>query len=104
MALIQLNINRLGQGWFILWEEAVLGGSLGVYQAAEAPGRWMDGGWMDGGWMQDGARGFTLVPRGRRGWHDHCLSSLRPSPHHLLVGCRETGLKIGELGLLGWCE
>lgn len=56
MALIQLNINRLGQGWFILWEEAVLGGSLGVYQAAEAPGRWMDGGWMDGGWMEDGCR------------------------------------------------
>lgn len=40
MALIQLNINRLGQGWFVLWEEAELGGSLGVYQAD---------GWMDGG-------------------------------------------------------
>lgn len=33
MALIQLNINRLGQGWFILWEEAELGGSSGADQA-----------------------------------------------------------------------
>lgn len=24
MALIQLNINRMGQGWLILWEEAAL--------------------------------------------------------------------------------
>lgn len=56
MALIQLNINRLGQGWFILWEEAELGGSLGVYQADG----WMEG-WRDVGqlmWAPDSAWGL----------------------------------------------
>lgn len=52
MALIQLNINRLGQGWFILWEEAELGGSLGVYQAD---------GWRDGR-MWDSTCGLLTVP------------------------------------------
>lgn len=58
MALIQLNINRLGQGWFILWEEAELGGSLGVYQADGWTEGWT---WMDVGqhmWACDGAWGL----------------------------------------------
>jgi len=101
MALIQLNINRLGQGWFILWAEAVLGGSLGVYQAAEAPGRWTGG---DGRWMRDSTRGLTLVPSDHRDGTSTGWALWGHPPCHLLARCRETGLKIGGLGLLGECE
>lgn len=100
MAVIQLNINRLGQGWFILWEEAVLGGSLGVYQAAEVPGGWMEG-WMDewrDGWVQNrtcglmsGTTGTTLPP----------ARFFRATP---LIEIQENEVKTGGLGLLGRCE
>lgn len=100
MALIQLNINRLGQGWFILWEEAVLGGSLGVYQAAEVPGRWMEGG-------MEGCR-TELVDScrhpGTAGMAPPPAQPFGTAPRHLLAGCREMGLKIGKLGLSGQRE
>lgn len=63
MALIQFNINCLGQGWFVLWEEAVLGGSLGVYQTAEEPSGWMEGEMEAGMW--DSAEGLCRC----LGWH-----------------------------------
>lgn len=97
MALIQLNINRLGQGWFILWEEAVLGGSLGVYQAAEVPGRWMER--RDGG-MQDGARGLVPAPGDRRDGttNNPALWDCPPSPSGRMQG---NGVKNRETGTVG---
>ena len=62
-------------------------------------GAWRMDGWMEGG-MRDRARGLVPAP-GDRGDGTATGLTLWGCPRHLLAGCRETGLKTGELGLLG---
>lgn len=62
------------------------------------------------GWRDGGREGCGTVHVGSR-WHPETAGMAPPqawlfgaAPCHLPAGCRETGLKVGELGLLGWHE